>query len=87
MTTNIPNLDHSDDLMTFWAHYQRGRNYRELFPDGGKGTKRATANLACYASNKHAAIHCREHGDVKNALMYESICDRIYNELPESARW
>ena len=80
------NLDcHSqgdDYLMSFWAHYQRGRNHKELFPQGGKGTSRATADLACYASNAATARTCRLRGDIETALMYERIADGIYTRLP-----
>jgi hypothetical protein len=84
-----PNLDCVDasELMPFWNRHKRGKNYRELFPNGGKGTKRATADLANYASNKHAAMFCRRNGDVTSALMYENICDRIYDALPDFAQW
>lgn len=89
MNSTIPNLDCEShaDLMAFWAKHQNGRNARELFPNGGKGSRLATANLANYASNKATAMHCRINGDINSALMYESICDRIYAKLPESAKW
>lgn len=77
----------ADELMQFWLKHQGGRAYRELFPDGGKGTKRATSDLANYASNKATAMGCRERGDIRTAQMYESICDRIYDSLPSFARW
>ena len=87
---NVPNLDSgltTDELMSFWNEYQDGRNYRNLFPAGGKGTKSAAANLACYASNKATAIQCRLRGEIETALMYEGIADRIYSNLPDYARW
>ncbi len=84
-----PNLDGmwSDDLMQFWLKHQAGRRYRELFPQGGRNTKRAAADLANYASNKATAMGCRGRGDINNALQYENICDRIYSNLPAFARW
>lgn len=86
---NAPNLDSLDrnDLMTFWYTHQNGREYRALFRDGGKGTRRATADLANYAANKATAMRCRETGDIPGALMYEGIADRIYTKLPPFARW
>jgi hypothetical protein len=87
---NVPNLDAmtSDELMTFWMRHQGGRQgYRELFPNGGPGTIRATSKLACYASNKATAMTCRLDGRIDTALMYEGIADRIYNELPDWAKW
>lgn len=89
MNNAAPNLDAmtSDDLMTFWAKHQRGRRYLDLFCEGGRGTKIATADLANYASNKSIAMQCRVRGDIPSALMYEDIADRIYNNLSAFARW
>ena len=87
--SNVPNLDAMEDaaLMTFWFEHQRGRGAKALFPAGGKGTRIATGDLACYASNKATAMSCRLRGDIQAALMYEGIADRIYTDLPEFARW
>jgi hypothetical protein len=30
---------------------------------------------------------CRELGHIDSALMYERICDQIYDKLPAFARW
>lgn len=89
METNIPNLDtmDGDELMAFWFDHQGGRNSRRLFPEGGNGTRTATADLANYASNKAAAQTSRIFGVSDDALMYEGIADRIYSSLPEFARW
>jgi hypothetical protein len=87
--TDAPNLDCMPDgeLMTFWAKHQNGRAYRLLFPQGGKGTKRAAADLANYASNLATARSCRGRGDIVTAQMYEGVCERIYTGLPTFARW
>ena len=77
----------AEELMEFWAKHKSGRDYRELFPDGGKGSKTAAADLANYAINKATAMQCRIKGDIPTALMYEGICDRIYDRLPAMARW
>lgn len=89
MGNNAPNLDGMDisDLMPFWNKHQSGRAYRDLFPAGGKGTKRAAADLANYASNAHAARSCRAKGAIRIALDYERVCERIYEALPPFARW
>lgn len=86
---NVPNLDCDPevDLMQFWLKHQNGRAYRDLFPEGGKGTKRAAADLANYASNLRAARFCRAKGNPSSASMYEGICEAIYNRLPDFARW
>ncbi len=86
---NAPNLDCMNDseLMPFWMNHQRGRKARDLFPQGGKGTRRAAADLANYASNLATARACRRRGDIGAAVMYENICDTIYRGLPAFARW
>lgn len=89
METNVPNLDAMwpDTLMAFWFRHSRGRKARELFPEGGEGTRKAAKDLANYASNKAAAMGCRSRGDIPTAIQYENIADRIYNGLPAFARW
>jgi len=87
--SRVPNLDcqEPEDLMAFWSRHQAGRRYRLIFPDGGRGRKRATADLANYASNKATAVACRLRGEINTAGVYEAICERIYNGLPQWARW
>jgi hypothetical protein len=91
MENNVPNLDAMphDELMTFWATYQRSGRKRaiELFGQKREGYTRVASDLANYASNKATAMGCRVRGDIQTALMYEGICDRIYKSLPEWARW
>lgn len=88
-----PNLDHAteseDTLMTYWhvIHCHPVRTARRLFPARLRGYVSATHALGAYASNKSAAIACRRRGDIKAAGVYETICDRIYSELPSFARW
>lgn len=86
---SAPNLDamSADDALAFWFKHQRGRKYREIFPKGGRSTKRATADLANYASNISTAKTLRLRGDIGTASYYESIAERIYSKLPEDARW
>jgi hypothetical protein len=94
---NVPNLDcmTRDELRDFWAKYCRGTPRKDAAKLLGfteaqakpKGYTNAVASLAAYAINKSAAISCRERGDIQAALAYETICDRIYEALPEYARW
>lgn len=88
MENNVPNLDCEDELSlrAFWMKHQRGRLYRELFPMGGTGTRKACADLANYAANKSTAIHCRLNGNITSAMEYEQICDSIYSKLPAFAK-
>lgn len=90
--TGAPNLDcmTTADLYAFVEESKglRPRSLaRKLFPDHPKGLERATRDLHNYAWNKITAMACRGRGDVSTALHYEAICDRIYNKLPEFARW
>lgn len=91
MANEVPNLDcawiNSADYFAFHDRYKTGLNAKELFPDGGKGTRRATASLARYASFKGCAIDCRLRGDIECALYYEHVCETIYSRLPEFSRW
>lgn len=86
MAVNLDGMP-DGDLMPFWQKHQSGRRARDLFPEGGRGTKVATAALANYASNAYAARSCRSRGDIATAQMYELICQRIYEKLPGFARW
>ena len=85
---NVPNLDAMtrDELMTFWMQHQRGRGYKALL-GSGRGRMKATAFLACYASNVATALACRLRGDISTACMYERIADNIYAKLPDYAKW
>jgi hypothetical protein len=79
-----------DELMAFWSRTNSVRPIsfaRQLFPERPKGYVGVTRDLGCYASNKATAIELRLDGKIQDALMYEGICDRIYDRLPEYARW
>ena len=60
---------------------------RALFPDRPKGYVVATGDLRAYAWNKATAMQCRLRGEIETALIYEGIGDRIYDRLPDWARW
>jgi hypothetical protein len=76
-------------LMAFWHQHHRASKASRLLITGhtGKGSKIACKALANYASNKATAMQCRLRGDILGAQMYENICDRIYEGLPQSVRW
>lgn len=40
-----------------------------------------------YAINKFVAMKLREEGNISTSLVYEDICEKIYNRLSKSARW
>lgn len=72
------------------AAYRRHPNMavaRSLFPERPKGYMAATAALGHYAHNKAVAMRERAAGRIETAVVYETICDRIYERLPEYARF
>lgn len=77
------------DLMALWLRFRNHpvREGRLLFPDRPKGYKSATKRLANYAANKATAMSCRLSGDIRAAIVYETICERIYEGLPDYAKW
>lgn len=93
MLTNIPDViyngDDADALMAFWslAHDRSHGTAALIFPEKPKGYVRATKDLAHYAANKATAVRLRLEGKIDRALYYESIAERIYNNLPEYAKW
>lgn len=88
---SVPNLDAMapTDLHAFWARYNRctRAECEALIGDRRPGYIKLTTKLAGYASNKAAAMYCRERGDIQGASIYETICDRMYDELPHDLRW
>lgn len=62
------------------------RAARRLFPDRPKGYVNAASALRNYAWNRATAIRCRERGDIPAALVYETICNHIYDALPGWAK-
>lgn len=86
------NLDgmNIDELWEFWTKANSVRPIslaRELFPAKPRNYVRVTKDLGDYAANKATAMKCRLDGSIQTALMYESIADRIYKQLPEWAKW
>jgi hypothetical protein len=90
-TVGAPNLDCMDAEDTHEAAIQMQRGGRKLarvmFPDRPKGYVRAVKDLANYAYNSATAQRYRARGDVAAARQYEAICNRIYDCLPEFAKW
>lgn len=88
-----PNLDAMsyEELRDFLQHVGIGPRpveaARRLFPDRPRGYLVATRKLRSYGWNKVSAVGCRVRGDVEMAKTYEAICDRIYRELPDYARF
>lgn len=60
---------------------------RILFTERPKGYVTATRDLGHYCWNKTTAMACRRRGDIQSAIVYENICETIYNRLPGWAKW
>ena len=85
---NLDGID-SDEL---WDLHKRLRQRlvaeaRKLFPDKPEGYVRAARTLRNYAANKATAMTLRAEGKIATALTHERICQRLYGDLPEFARW
>jgi hypothetical protein len=92
MSNTVPNLDAMtpDDLMEFWLRYQQHTTRKDaatLIGDRRKGFTTLAKDLGAYAANKATAMRCRLKGDIQAASVYETICDHIYNELPDDLKW
>ena len=77
------------DYMALYDKLSRGsrRAATEIFPDKPVGFVRAARDIGHYAANKATAMNLRKLGNVNGAQAYEAICQRIYDNLPEFARW
>lgn len=78
-----------DKMMDVWAaiHFNPVICGRILFPDRPPRYVSVTQDLGSYASNKATAMRCRIEGNIQSAIVYETICNRIYENLPDWARW
>jgi hypothetical protein len=88
MMRNLDAMD-TEDLWAFYTAHRYANKSSRLLVCGhlGRGTITATKNACHYAANKATAMQCRERGDIETAQMYEGICERIYNELPQDLKW
>ena len=59
---------------------------RKYFPGEDHAVK-AIKSLVAYAWNESTAMKLRLEGNINDAMKYESICTRIYNQLPAYAAW
>lgn len=58
----------------------------QWFPND-KHRFRYVRDMRAYLWNKLTAMQCRLDGKIQTAIKYEEICDRIYAQLPEAAKW
>lgn len=92
-TVTPENLDAmSPDALWAWsARFGNGVRpisaARDLFPDRPEGFVGVARDLKNYAINKAVAMKERAEGRIVSAQVYETICDRIYEGLPDYARF
>ncbi len=86
---SVPNLDcmYEDELRAFAVTQPSRKKAREMFPTRPPGYTVAARNVGSYAANKATAMGLRASGEIAQALLYEEVCDRIYQKLPWFARW
>ena len=56
-------------------------------PDAPMGRLFVAKTIRAYCHNKATAMDCRSRGQIAVAQKYEAICERLYGELPQWARW
>lgn len=86
---NVPNIDCmslSPGPLRLYA-MKLSRRLRRLSPRR-RAVIEATYNLLIlYSRTKADAMECRLAGNIPQAMHLEDVCDRIYRQLPEKARW
>jgi hypothetical protein len=79
------NLDKLTDheLVVIYQRFHRHPRLmaRSLWP-GRPGAVKAAKNMGAYAINRATALRHPDEADT-----YLAICEKIYNDLPEYARW
>ena len=83
------NLDDEMEVLEFIDQFgtTKGTALANAIGITGKGKAKRANDLSAYAWNKKTAMECRERGDIKAALIYENICDRVYSGMNESDKW
>lgn len=52
-----------------------------------KTNKNGLSNIKNYAINKIVAMELMEVGNIEKALIYEEICEKIYNKMDKNLKW
>ena len=60
---------------------------RKLFPEKPQGYVAAAHTLKNYCANKAVAMKLRLEEGSPLPWRYEAICEQLYGELPDFARW
>lgn len=88
----VPNLDAMEDLelLNFHRKHKDGWDWDKLFESAvvSKEEGKATAGqLSLYAWYLYIARLDRHDGQIRRAQEYEALAQRVYEQLPEWARW
>jgi len=74
--------------LTQSAKHKSTRHCAEVvFPDKPRGFTTAYRQLMTYAELKEQAMRWRRIGKITSAMQNEDQCERIYNRLPDYAKW
>ncbi len=89
---NIPNFDcfiDENDIQKWLDEHQPVTTNiaRQVFPHQPVGYVKTTKVLCEYAAHKITAMKFRKEGKMQAALLSEEECDRIYDSLPQFAKW
>jgi hypothetical protein len=89
LSENLDSLDESTllELGRYPLGVRPSKQARLVFPDRPKGYVQTFKSLRNYAKNKAVGMRRRREGYIELAQEYESICETIYNLLPDYARW
>lgn len=76
------NLDDEEEANAFLKEHTTisGRRLARRLGFVGQGSVHAASALSAYAWNKRVAANLRKRGEISSALVYETICDRLYRD-------
>lgn len=89
--TEVPNLDamNLDELADFKSFI--GKNIKDacvaLFGRSDAESIHVATCLWMYANIKELAMHDRIGGYIQTAVDLEYVCENLYSDLPEFAKW
>lgn len=63
------------------------RLYADKYFHGQINPVKTVKWLMAYTWNKSTAMRLRTEGKIDIAIKYEKICEKIYNKLPDYAKW
>lgn len=77
-----------EQLENFAIHVRdHPRTYAKRYFPGEKGNVKTIKALSHYCWNKATAMECERERKSVQEKMYLNICGKIYNDLPDYAKW